>query len=422
MRQYHVAVAGGDVLGGDPPRTPETPRTTVLPDGRQLKSALKTHTRLRPWESDEKEVDPASSTPAGAGIKKTVRIHSRENMVRIFEKDSSSVSTSLFTEEGDEEGQEGGKRRATAAADLRIRMNRHNSRNKTEKSMFLGSLTLLGWAVSSSWLIFLNRDMMQFKGFPLPLMLPAISQLGCAAIVWSASAIGLVTIRPWSTKTFFSSLFPLVAVIVLCMSLGNYAHFGLSLSFLNIFKALTPAVTLLLSAAAGMEQFTPTAFCSTLLIAYGTGVAILQETSQNDAFQWVALIAFASSILFEGLRVVLAAHFLGSMTQPYSPVEILAHVGPGVFVVMGAVSLLLEREALLELGVGGFIASLPDLVLICVLSFLVNICSYYSILNSSSTTFKVVGKFLMIFFTRGGKIFHGFFLFTRNSFLIDFFN
>ena len=94
----------------------------------------------------------------------------------------------------------------------------------------------------------------------------------------------------------------------------------------------------------------------------------------------------------------------------------------GLVVVMGAVSLLLEREALLELGVGGFIASLPDLVLICVLSFLVNICSYYSILNSSSTTFKVVGKFLMIFFTRGGKIFHGFFLFTRNSFLIDFLN
>ena len=394
MYQYH-----GALHQSDPPHTPPKsddnndhypappssthPRTTALPDGRLLKSALKTHTRLRPWESEGEEgVVRALETgdeshPSSSPLRKRVRIDSNSNVVHLFRSLSNAVS---------EDQQQG--------SGLHTR-NKGNGVHVMEWSLAL--LALLGWALSSSWLIFLNRDLMRYKGFPFPLMLPAVSQLGCAAMAWSCRLLPptLISIRPWELSQFTHTLGPLVIVIVLSMFLGNFAYLGLSVAFLNILKALTPAVTLALSATAGQERFTPVAFLSTLLIAYGTGVATVQETTNNASFHWLSFASFTASVVFEGLRVVLAAWLLGGMSKPYNPIEMLAHVGPVVFVIMAVASVTVggERPQLLALGASGVIKILPDIAIMCLLSFAVNLTSYYAIMHTSSTTFKVVGCF-----------------------------
>lgn len=212
-------------------------------------------------------------------------------------------------------------------------------------------------------------------------------------MAWGCGAWGLVPVRPWSTPEFKRRLLPLVFSSVICMLLGNAGYFRLSLSFLNILKALTPAVTLGVSAAVGAETFTPMAFISTMLIAYGTGTATMQETSNNKAFHWLSFLAFLLSVFFEASRVVLAQKLLGGMAQPYNPIEMLAHAGPGVAACMGFGALVWEAKELAAIGLSGWIRLAPDLVVLCVLSFLVNISSYYAIQNTSSTTFKVAGCF-----------------------------
>jgi Triose-phosphate Transporter family len=430
MRQYHV-------VSDKYPATPETPGEKILPNGQRLKSALKLQTRLRPWESESDSEGNDASPPnniaggkgSGDGLKKRVRIDSEGNMVHIFEKDQSQFTEDISNGRGENavtsfQGQKeeeddspgymnGGSIITGSRRNTRSRSNNNTASGSIDKkdkksgtrkmstsssgisSSFTAILALLAWAVSSSWLIFLNRDIMRFKGFPCPLLLPALSQLACAIMAWGVGYAGIVSVRPFSLNEFGKRLSPLLFGSVMCMALGNTAYMGLSVAFLNILKALTPAVTLALSAAVGMESFTVGAFFSTLLIAYGTGIATMQETANNTAFHWPSFISFTTSILFESIRVVMAAKSLRGMKTPYNPVEMLAHVGPFVFLCMATLSVIAgETNDVVALGWNGAVGLIPDMVLVCILSFLVNVSSYYAIMHTSSTTFKVVGKFL----------------------------
>ena len=420
MRQYHGAEATKENLS-----TPEPTGTHTLSDGRLLKSALKMPSRVRPWESDDEQEHAA--TPTDGTVKKRVRIRSTDNVVHVFEKDSSMALENSNGGDGIDEGSYEGyyssgespltpsgapqhTRFTSSNGGNRLdssqkRRNHPPSRNQRKNSsrnlststlvsrnLIIAVISLLSWAISSSWLIFLNRDLMRFKGFPFLFMTPAISQVGCAAMAWGCGALGLVPVRPWSTPDFKRRLLPLVCSSVICMLLGNAGYFRLSLSFLNILKALTPAVTLIVSAAAGAETLTPMAFLSTMLIAYGTSTATWQETANNKAFHWPSFLAFVLSVFFEASRVVLAGKLLGDMARPFNPIEMLAHAGPGVGILMGIGSLLFEIKGLVALGLSGWLKLSPDLIVLCLLSFVVNISSYYSIQYTSSTTFKVVGK------------------------------
>lgn len=66
-------------------------------------------------------------------------------------------------------------------------------------------------------------------------------------------------------------LIPLVAFTAGTMFLGNAPYMHLSLSFIQILKAFTPALTLVVGVAAGIEKVTPALLLSVLLIAAGTG-------------------------------------------------------------------------------------------------------------------------------------------------------
>ena len=374
--------------------TPSPPARGVvtLPGGRLIKSALKS----QPTKSKGVGgADDPATTPADAGIKKRVRIHSRDNTVHVFER-------SQVTEDAgyDSDGALSGFRALDYAImalgrDRAAASERRGGAEDDDGSRHAAAVaSLLAWAVASSWLIFFMRDMMTEKGMPFPLFLPAVSQLGAAGMAWAAGWMGLVSVRPWPpARDVICRLLPLALSGSACMYLGNFAYLGLSIAFLSILKALTPAVTLMLSAAAGTERFTAFAFAATLLIAYGTAVATIQETTHNVNFHWPSFISFTSSILFEALRVVFAARLLGGMAQPYNPIEVLAHVGLLVCAITAVGSWVLERHVLALVGVRGLAALAPELALVCVLSFLVNVMSYVAIRCTSSTTFKVAGCF-----------------------------
>lgn len=291
-------------LNGTTPTPPETdpfgtPRSAPpSSSGRQLKSALKM--RLDPHFGD---ATGGQGTPQGAGISRRVRINSGDNMVHIFQ---ASVATTEDREgDGDDDG---------GAVSAPRRRRPRPSKPLVIPRGVQAALMLLAWSAVSSFLIFYNKHIMvtRVPTFPFPLVLPALSQLGCAALAWGAGAAGIAPVRPMPPpRVVVSRLVPLAGCFIMCLSLGNYAYLGLSVAFLNILKAFTPAVTLLISAAAGMEKLTLAALLSTLVIAYGTGIATVSEAATNLAFHWPSFVAFTTSILFEGTRVVLSARLLG---------------------------------------------------------------------------------------------------------------
>ncbi len=79
----------------------------------------------------------------------------------------------------------------------------------------------------------------------------------------------------------------------------------------QILKAFTPALTLLLCVAAGLERLTWPLSLSVLLIAVGTASAVLVE-SGTAAFSLLGLLSFGASSITEAARVVGAEVLLGS--------------------------------------------------------------------------------------------------------------
>jgi drug/metabolite transporter (DMT)-like permease len=86
------------------------------------------------------------------------------------------------------------------------------------------------------------------------------------------AALGIMPLRkPPSKLSDWAKLAPIIGCTVLTMFWGNLAYMHLSMSFIQILKAFTPAVTLLIGAGAGVEQLRGTLVAAVLLIAIGTG-------------------------------------------------------------------------------------------------------------------------------------------------------
>jgi hypothetical protein len=212
QQQMDTPPAGRLQRRGEEP-SPSTPADAALPIARPpLKSALKTQGGRTRRQSNGWSDDTA--TPADAGVKKTVRIHSSNNMVHEFQ-------TSHTTEEqlcgSDDDGAETpnsrprryGQMRGTALPhysqfmstvrhDMTASRDRRRSggvggrgrRRQAPEStaMWLGLLFTLSWMLASSALIFLNKTLMVDLGFRFPFALTSMGQVSSMLLgEWAAS-------------------------------------------------------------------------------------------------------------------------------------------------------------------------------------------------------------------------------------------
>jgi len=368
-RQYKVDHEG-DGTG------PTTPFTASKPGGKELRSALKQHQTARPWEERENGIHRTVGETS-----KRVRIDSENNIIFEFQKSD----TSLVEDEAEDGEFSSIKRQLHLDEDVEIR----------EKMLpgdgVIAFLLLFVWSVSSSCLTVALKSLLAQEQYSLPLLVSGSSQLGCAILVRILNSLGMISLKPMPhAREYIRSVAPVALASSLCMYTGNYAYYGLSLSFISILKALTPAVTLLFSVFAGLEIFSAVALVSTILIAYGTGIATLDETSRKVDFHWQSPIFFIISILFESVRVVLVS---GSIkAKKYSSFDLLAGAGPLVFCFMGFGSIFLERQKVVALRSFEWLILAETLLYVVALSFVVNWSTYTALQYTSSTTVKVAGE------------------------------
>lgn len=84
-------------------------------------------------------------------------------------------------------------------------------------------------------------------------------------------------------------------------------------------QVLTPAVTLALCAACGLERLSWPLLTSVVLITMGTGVATAVEVGLAG-FAWTGFLCFLFSVLLEALRVVYIQLLLGKLN--YNAMEV----------------------------------------------------------------------------------------------------
>ncbi|GBF98138.1 sugar phosphate phosphate translocator [Raphidocelis subcapitata] len=258
-----------------------------------------------------------------------------------------------------------------------------------------GAASTLAWMFVSSALIIANKRVYA-SGFPYPMFVTGVGQLASAAggvVLGWLSGRRSRSLPPvgWILPT----IGPLWAVTFLTMWMGNAAYLHLSVAFIQIFKAMTPAVTLVLAAVAGQERLSFALFVSVMLIALGTGGAAVLETG---APSWSVL----GAALFVGSSFTEAARVVGSqrlMTKHhFTSLETLVYTSLPTAALLLAASLAFEGTGPLLLSAGtleGAAAALApfsrDLAYAAALSFAVNLSSFWAIASTGSLTFKVAG-------------------------------
>lgn len=260
--------------------------------------------------------------------------------------------------------------------------------------VLVGLTSTVAWMFVSSALIIANKRVYT-GGFPYPMFVTGVGQL--------ASALGGVALGILGGKRrrslppvawIIPTLGPLWAVTFLTMWMGNAAYLHLSVAFIQIFKAMTPAVTLIIGALAGQERISLTLVASVLLIAVGTGGATFVETG---APTWSTLGAalFVGSSLTEAGRVVGSQRLM--TTHHFGKLEVLVYLSLPAAVLLIGGSLALEGTGplLLAGGLQGLSDALApvqkELAYAASLSFLVNLTSFWAIGSTGSLTFKVAG-------------------------------
>ena len=296
--------------------------------------------------------------------------------------------------------------------------------------MFWPAVASLCWTFCSSGLILLNKELMVADGFNFPMTLTAAGQLTSyvggkihldpyphrnwlillahcnsdmrVIVCYSTECmsryaglalarIGFMSCRPRPTIRFFlKRLLPIVLLSALSLVSGNMAYTSLSVAFIQVLKVLLPAITLIVSVAAGVEHLTAPLAVSVILITAGTGYAAVLE-SQSGHFSSIGLAQFLLSAVCEGSRTVLVQLLLGQMK--YNAVEALVYLSPCTGSVLAVGALLWEREGLAAAGGGLYkVSCKPHVYLLAAAGgFLVNLTTFWAIKATSGLTFKVLG-------------------------------
>ena len=158
-------------------------------------------------------------------------------------------------------------------------------------------------------LILINNKILRQYHFPYPMMLSSLGLLTTSVFCLLLVLTGCVELkhRDAVTRQFFvRNLLPVGASLAMTFACGNAVYLYLPVGFIQMLKAFTPATTLAMLWAFGMETPSPQVLCSVFFICLGTALASLGEGSLHP----LGLLLMLGAEVAEATRLVLTQKLL----------------------------------------------------------------------------------------------------------------
>eukprot|EP00240_Pyramimonas_obovata_P015480 CAMPEP_0118950234 /NCGR_PEP_ID=MMETSP1169-20130426/51007_1 /TAXON_ID=36882 /ORGANISM="Pyramimonas obovata, Strain CCMP722" /LENGTH=303 /DNA_ID=CAMNT_0006897023 /DNA_START=346 /DNA_END=1254 /DNA_ORIENTATION=- len=254
---------------------------------------------------------------------------------------------------------------------------------------FIASLFCLSWMCVSSALIMLNKWILSEEGFDYPILLASLGML-FSSIVSAVLIHGFHAEKPredidiefWTTK-----ILPIGLFSALCMATGNIPYMYLSVSYIQILKALSPVFTLIVLSLFGLEKPTLRLVFAVLIIAVGTGVAAVGEIQ----FSWFGTILMIVSEILEAMKLALMQQLLGS--KQLSSLHGTYYLCPATFLWLTVGVCFMEMHRFIGNDGISLMVLKPHMYLLAAsLGVGVNYLSVGVIKNASSLWLKVLGQ------------------------------
>mmetsp|Transcript_111198 Transcript_111198/g.192797 ORF Transcript_111198/g.192797 Transcript_111198/m.192797 type:complete len:372 (+) Transcript_111198:96-1211(+) len=244
--------------------------------------------------------------------------------------------------------------------------------------------------VTGPTLVMLNKYIMQGLGFDYPLSLSCLGLLTSAVCIRCAVCLGFATVRAESLdvvsgRDWFRIALPIALCKAVTLAAGNAAYLHLGLGFIQMLKAFTPVVVLVVGKLLRVAQPSTTAVRFVFVIVAGT---LIEVRGKMDA-SLIGLALMLTSEVMEAMNWVMTQKLL--QNSKFTIVESLYVLAPPGAACLLLAAVIFEWPRLLRRGDLQKVADAPLYFAIAALvGFAVNFIGFLVVQATSTLTMKIL--------------------------------
>jgi len=266
------------------------------------------------------------------------------------------------------------------------------------QELLLAAYLIVQWIFLSSCIILFNKHLLS-GGFPFPCTLVCIHMMfvSICAAVWRAT--GLADVPNVKAKDWWGGFLPVGMCFAASLLLSNAAYVYITVAFIQMIKASTPVVVLIISFFFRIE--TPNSKLGMYIVLISSGVALSCATNvEVTGDTHVGLLMQLAAVVCEALRLCLANMLLASNGIKLSPIASLYYIAPTSLLCLTVPWTLLEASKWQDILVAFSAVGFFKLAANASVAFVLNLATMALIKYTSALTLNVAGvvKDLLLIF------------------------
>uniref|UniRef100_A0A7N0TAU4 Sugar phosphate transporter domain-containing protein n=1 Tax=Kalanchoe fedtschenkoi TaxID=63787 RepID=A0A7N0TAU4_KALFE len=260
--------------------------------------------------------------------------------------------------------------------------------NSVLKSILLSYSYVAIWIFLSFTVIVYNKYILDPKMFnwPFPISLTMIHMLFCSTLAFLLVRVfNVVEPVSMSLDLYLKSVVPIGLLYSFSLWFSNSAYIYLSVSFIQMLKALMPVAVYSIGILFKKESFKSNTMANMLAISFGVGVAAYGEAQFNGRGVMLQLGAVA----FEATRLVMIQILLTSKGITLNPITSLYYVAPCCLAFLFVPWVIVELPTLRD--TSSFHLDLPVFGTNSLCAFALNLAVFLLVGKTSALTMNVAG-------------------------------
>ncbi|KAG6388077.1 hypothetical protein SASPL_153274 [Salvia splendens] len=257
------------------------------------------------------------------------------------------------------------------------------------KKIMLSYMYVAIWIFLSFTVIVYNKYILDRKlyNWPFPISLTMIHMAFCSSLAFAAVRVfRLVEPAALSRRTYLSSVVPIGALYSLSLWLSNSAYIYLSVSFIQMLKALMPVAVYSIGILLKKDAYKSTTMSNMLAISVGVAIAAYGEAKYDS---WGVFLQLGA-VVFEATRLVMIQILLTSKGINLNPITSLYYVAPSCFLFLSIPWLIVEFP-LLRQQTAAFHFDFLIFGTNCLCAFALNLAVFLLVGKTSALTMNVAG-------------------------------
>ncbi|CAH9084211.1 unnamed protein product [Cuscuta epithymum] len=258
-----------------------------------------------------------------------------------------------------------------------------------KKKIILSYTYVTVWILLSFTVIVYNKYILDrnLYNWPFPISLTMIHMSFCSALAFFLVRAAKLVDPPTAVtrRVYLTRVVPIGVLYALSLWLSNSAYIYLSVSFIQMLKALMPVAVYAVGVLFNKDPYKPATMANMVGISAGVAIAAYGEAKYDSWGVFLQLLAVG----FEATRLVMIQILLNSKGISLNPITSLYYVAPCCFVFLSIPWLIVEFPVLREKSGFGFDFAIFGTNSLC--AFSLNLAVFLLVGKTSALTMNVAG-------------------------------